>query len=43
MQIINYIYWLPQNDTTYRYGSRIDVYDNQVIHFETSGWHQDEQ
>ncbi len=34
MQIINYIYWLPQNDTTYRYGSRIDVYDNQVIHFE---------
>lgn len=34
MQIINYIYWLPQNDTTYRYGSRIDAYDNQVIHFE---------
>lgn len=34
MRIINYIYWLPQNDTTYRYGSRIDAYDNQVIHFE---------
>lgn len=34
MQIINYIYWLPQNDTTYRYGSRIDFYENQVIHFE---------
>jgi len=34
MRVINYIYWLPQNDTTYRYGSRIDAYDNQVIHFE---------
>lgn len=34
MRIINYIYWLPENDTTYRYGSKIDVYDNQVIHFE---------